>query len=59
VHSDGPLDEFVEHVMVNVVEPSEVKAPLPHLVWTKPLQELWIPVLNAANKVQDAVCLAR
>ena len=57
VHSDGALDECAEHLMVNVVETFEVEAPLPNLVRTKLPQQLWIPVLNAANEVQNEVAL--
>ena len=59
VHPDGAVDQFAEHLMVHVVETFEVEAPLPHLVRTKLLQQLRIPVLNAANEVQDEVCIAR
>ncbi len=53
MHSDRALDEHAEHVVVDVVETSEVEAPLFHLVRAKLLEQLWISALNAANDVQD------
>jgi hypothetical protein len=49
------LDQHPEHVVVDVVETSEVQASPSHLVRAKLLEQLWISVLNAANEVQDEV----
>jgi hypothetical protein len=51
VHSDCSVGQSVEHFMVNVVETLEVETSLPHLVRTEPLQQLWIPILDAAHEI--------
>jgi hypothetical protein len=59
VHSDGPVDEGVEHFTVNVVEAFDIETSLPDLVRTKAPQQLWIPLLDAADEIQDEALLAR
>ena len=44
--------------MVNVVEALEVETPLSDLVLPEPPQQLEVAVLNAADEIQDEVCLA-
>jgi hypothetical protein len=51
VYSNRAIDQRAKYLMVDVVEAFEVQAPLPHLVRTKLPQQLWIPVLNAADEV--------
>jgi hypothetical protein len=59
VNSYRPVDQCVEHPVINVVETFEVETSLPDLVRTKSLQQLWIPALDAADEVDDQGLLAR
>jgi hypothetical protein len=59
VYSDRAIDQYAQHRKTNVVEAFEVQAPLPGPHRAEPLQQLWIPVLNAAHEVQNEVGLSR
>jgi len=59
MHSDRALDQGAEHLMVDVVEAPEVDAALSRFMRTKPLQQIWISVLNATDEIQHEICLTR